>query len=83
MAQYQSTGAVMTVASAANSQTILAISSAAKIPSVSHKSALQLSYLVVNCTMYLLVFERHRGPARLLPYAKARASFLCGTFWPL
>lgn len=57
MAQYQSTGAVMMVTSVTNSQAILAISSAAKIPSVSHKSTLQLSYLVVNCIMYFLVLH--------------------------
>lgn len=55
MAQYQSTGAVMMAACAANSQAILAISSLAKIPSVSHKAARQLSYSLVNCIMYLLV----------------------------
>lgn len=55
MAPYQSTGAVMVVARAANSQAILAISSPAKIPSVSHKAARQLSYSLVNCIMYLLV----------------------------
>lgn len=57
MAQYQSTGAAMMVSSITNSQAILAISSAARNPSVSHKSALQLSYLVVNCIMYFLVLH--------------------------
>lgn len=57
MAQYQSTGAVMMVTSVTNSQAILAISSAAKILPVSHKSALRLSYLVVNCIMYFLALH--------------------------
>lgn len=41
--------------SVTNSQAKLAISSAAQIPSVSHKSTLQLSYWV--CIMYFLVLH--------------------------